>query len=139
MATRIREVMTSDPLTMSADETLNSAARQMRDADIGNVLVASGDQVRGIVTDRDIVVRGLAEDLDPRTSTLGDICTSDLVTVSPDDDVETAVGLMRSHAVRRLPVLDGGKAVGVVALGDLAVERDSRSALAEISAEEPNN
>ncbi len=139
MVTRIREVMTRDPLTMSADETLIAAARQMRDADVGNVIVVSGAEVRGIVTDRDLVVRGLAEELDPRTATLAEVCTNDLVTLAPDDELGTAVELMRTHAVRRLPVLEGGRAVGVVSLGDLAVESDTDSALAQISAEEPNN
>jgi CBS domain-containing protein len=81
----------------------------------------------------------VAEDLDPRTTPVGALVTHDLVAVSPDDDVDTAVELMRTHAVRRLPVMDGAQVVGMVSLGDLAVARDSESALAEISAEEPNN
>jgi signal-transduction protein with cAMP-binding, CBS, and nucleotidyltransferase domain len=98
-----------------------------------------GCDVRGVVTDRDIAVRGIAEELDPATTRLADIITHDLVVVSPNDDVETAVELMRTHAVRRLPVLDGEQPVGIVSLGDLAIERDSDSVLAQISAEEPNN
>jgi CBS domain-containing protein len=81
----------------------------------------------------------VAEDLDPRRAVLAEVVTHDLVAVSKDDDLDTAVELMRTHAVRRLPVLDGERLVGVVSLGDLAVEREKDSALAQISAEEPNN
>jgi len=111
----------------------------MRDADIGDVIVTAGGEVRGIVTDRDITVRAVAEEADPRATTLDAVLTRDLVTLARNDDVRTAVALMRQHAVRRLPVLDGGRLVGVVAIGDLAVELDSDSLLAEISAEDPNN
>ena len=139
MVSKVSEVMTRDPLTMGLDETLVAAARQMRDADVGAVIVVDGTAVRGVLTDRDITVRGVAEDLDPRTTRLADVITHDLVAVSPDDDIDTAVELMRTPAVRRLPVLDGEQLTGVISLGDLAVERDSDSALAEISAQEPNN
>jgi CBS domain-containing protein len=139
MAGKVHEVMTRNPITMRPDETLVAAARQMRDADVGAVIVVDGGQVRGVVTDRDVTVRAVAEDLDPRRVHLAEVVTHDLVAVSADDDVDTAVELMRTHAVRRLPVLEGERLVGVVSLGDLAIERDSGSALAEISAEEPNN
>jgi CBS domain-containing protein len=139
MANKVGEVMTKDPITVGPDETLTAAAKQMRDADVGAVIVVDGATVRGLVTDRDITVRGVAEDRDPRSTRLAEVITHDLVAVSPEDSVDRAVELMRTHAVRRLPVLDGERVVGVVSLGDLAVERDSRSALAEISAEEPNN
>jgi CBS domain-containing protein len=139
MADKIRDVMTTDPITVRVDEPLVAAAKQMRDGDVGAVIVVDGSAVRGLLTDRDIVVRGIAEDLDPRTARLGDLVTHDLVTVSVDDDIEAAVELMRTYAVRRLPVMDGDRVVGVVALGDLAVAEDRDSTLADISAEEPNN
>jgi CBS domain-containing protein len=139
MVDKISEVMTRDPVTLSSTETLAQAAKQMRDADVGDVIVVDGDRVVGLVTDRDIVVRGIAEDLDPFTTALTSVCTHDLVTVGPDDSIDSAVQRMREHAVRRLPVVADGKPVGVVTLGDLAVERDTDSALAEISASEPNN
>jgi CBS domain-containing protein len=139
MAETVRDVMTASPITVRVDEPLVAAAKQMRDAGVGAVIAVDGSAVRGVITDRDIIVRGIAEDLDPRTTHLGDLVTHDLVAVSVDDDVETAVELMRTHAVRRLPVMDGEQLVGVVTLGDLAVARDSDSALADISAEEPNN
>jgi CBS domain-containing protein len=137
--TTVRDVMTSEPLTMDASETLTAAARQMRDASVGDVIVTEAGELRGLVTDRDITVRGVAEELDPGRTSIGQILTRDLVTVAADADVETAVELVRVHAVRRLPVLDGGRLVGAVSLGDLAVDRDSKSVLADISAEEPNN
>lgn len=137
--TTVRDVMTSEPLTLDAADTLVAAARQMRDADVGDVIVTEGGAVRGIVTDRDITVRAVAEELDPSAATLAQIVTSDLVTVGPDDDVQVAADLMRTYAVRRLPVVDDGQLVGVVSLGDLAVDRDPDSVLADISADEPNN
>ena len=139
MVDKISEVMTRDAVTLSSTETLAQAAKQMRDADVGDVIIVDGDRVVGLVTDRDIVVRGIAEDLDPFTTALTSVCTHDLVTVGPDDSIDSAVQRMREHAVRRLPVVADGKPVGVVTLGDLAVERDTDSALAEISASEPNN
>jgi len=139
MVDKISEVMTRDAVTLSSTETLAQAAKQMRDADVGDVIVVDGDRVVGLVTDRDIVVRGIAEDLDPFTTALTSVCTHDLVTVGPDYSIDSAVQRMREHAVRRLPVVADGKPVGVVTLGDLAVERDTESALAEISASEPNN
>jgi CBS domain-containing protein len=139
MAQKVREVMTRELLMVDINDTLAQAARQMRDADVGALIVTHSGDVRGVVTDRDITVRGVAEDLDPQTARLAEIVTHDLVATSPDDDVDTAVELMRTHAVRRLPVMDGEQPVGIVSLGDLAVERDSGSVLAQISTEEPNN
>jgi CBS domain-containing protein len=110
----------------------------MRDQAIGDVIVIENNQVCGIVTDRDIVVRTVAEAQNPATTTLAAICSHSLLTVTPTDSVEEAVRLMRTHAIRRLPVVEGGKAVGVVSLGDLAVERDPDSALGEISEAPPN-
>jgi CBS domain-containing protein len=139
MVDKVSEVMTRDPITFSSTQTLAEAAKQMRDADVGDVIVVDGDRVVGLVTDRDIVVRGIAEDLDPFTTALASVGTHDLVIVNPDDSIDAAVRLMREHAVRRLPVVSDGRPVGIVSLGDLAVERDTDSALADISAAEPNN
>lgn len=135
----IQEVMTRNPMTYPASGTIADAARAMRDNDVGDVLVERDGSVCGIVTDRDIVVRGVAEDCDLNQVSLGDICTETLVTLSPTDSVEDAVRLMRTEALRRLPICDDGKPVGIVSLGDLAVERDPESALADISAARPNS
>jgi len=138
MAQQIREVMTPNPVSLPGTASVHEAARAMRDADIGDVIVLEHQQVCGIVTDRDIVVRTVAEAQDPVATTLADICSHSLLTVPPTDSVEDAVRLMRTHAIRRLPVVEGGKAVGIVSLGDLAVERDPGSALGGISAAPPD-
>ena len=138
MAQTIRDVMTTGPITVNASDTVVAAAQRMRDSGVGPVIVLDDNGVRGIVTDRDITIRAVAEGRDPSEVTVGDICSDDLVTISPDDSVDQAVQLMRERAVRRLPVVEGGEAVGIVAIGDLAVERDPDSALADISAAPPN-
>ncbi|MFF2145117.1 CBS domain-containing protein [Kitasatospora sp. NPDC058190] len=117
---------------------MRDAARWMRDTAIGDVLVSDDGQLCGLVTDRDLVVRVLAEGKDPDSTNVGDVCSCELVSVAPDDDVQHAVDLMRRHALRRLPVLDDGQAVGIVSLGDLAMDRDPGSALAAISDAAPN-
>lgn len=130
----IRDHMTPNPIVLPASSTLTEAARQMRDADIGDVLVEDGGRLCGVVTDRDLVVRGIAEGADPDTAKLGEVCSKDLVSVGPDDSTEVAVRLMREHAIRRIPVIDDGRAVGMVSIGDLAIDLDATSALADISA-----
>jgi CBS domain-containing protein len=137
MAQKIREVMTGPPVTVAPDMDLVGAARKMRDENIGAVLVTENDTLRGVVTDRDLVVRGLAENGDPSV-TVRSVCSGADVTVGPDDDVMAAVKLMREHSVRRVAVVDGGRPVGIVSLGDLAMERDENSALADISAAKPD-
>jgi CBS domain-containing protein len=138
MAQQIRELMTLNPVSMPDTASVQEAARAMRDQDIGDVIVIKHNQVCGIVTDRDIVVRIVAEAQDPATTTLADIYSHSLLTVTPTDSIEHAVRLMRDHAIRRLPVLEGGKAVGIVSLGDLAVEREPQSVLGKISAAPPD-
>ena len=136
---KLREVMTPNPVTLPVKATVIDAARQMKNEDIGDVVILDGDRACGIVTDRDLVVRAVAEGLDPNSTSLSDICTKDLVSLSPDDTVAAAVELMRDKAIRRLVVLEGNSPVGVVSIGDLAIESDGESALADISAAEPNN
>lgn len=140
MAQTIQKLMTPNPVALPADSSLHEAARCMKQDDIGDVIVLDNGTVCGVVTDRDIVVRAVAESRDPSTTKLADICSRDLVTVAPTDSVENAVRLMREHAIRRLPVVEqDGSPVGIVSLGDLAVERDPDSALADISAAAPND
>jgi CBS domain-containing protein len=137
--TTVGEFMTTRLVTMDGTDTLTAAAQEMRDSAIGDVIVTNGDEVIGIVTDRDITVRGVAAELDPSTVTLNEICSHDVVTVSQYDDAMAAADLMRTYGVRRLPVLEEGRLIGLVSLGDLAVEREPQSVLADISADEPNN
>jgi CBS domain-containing protein len=134
----VADVMTSDPQTVEADRPAMEAARLMRDHDFGDVPVTEGGRLVGIVTDRDIAVRLVAEGRDPGTA-VREVCTSgSLVTVTADTTATEAVRLMREHAVRRLPVLDGDRLIGIVSLGDMAIEHDETSALADISAAPPD-
>jgi CBS domain-containing protein len=137
--TTVGEFMTTRLVTMDGNDTLTAAAQEMRDSAIGDVVVTDGDDVVGIVTDRDITVRGVAENLDPSSTPLNRITSKDVITVSQYDDAVAAADLMRTYAVRRLPVVDDGRLVGLVSMGDLAVEREPQSVLADISADEPNN
>ncbi|MCX4470411.1 CBS domain-containing protein [Micromonospora sp. NBC_01655] len=137
--TTVGEFMTTRLVTMDGNETLTTAAREMRDSAIGDVVVTNGADVVGIVTDRDITVRGVAEQMDPSSTRLNQITSRDVVTVSQYDDAVAAADLMRTYAVRRLPVIDDGRLVGLISIGDLAVEREPQSVLADISADEPNN
>jgi CBS domain-containing protein len=139
MAHTIRDVMTPNPICLAPDATAVDAARAMRDSDVGNVIVVEGDTIKGIVTDRDIVVRSVADGTNPAECKLSQICTGDVKTLSPDDSSDKALQVMREHAVRRVPVVEGGKPVGVVALGDLADDKDVDGTVEKISAAPPNN
>lgn len=135
----VKDVMTKNPVTLSADSTVADAAREMRRADVGPIVVLDEKKVFGIVTDRDIVVRAIAEGKDPGSTRLRAICTEDLATLEPDSPLGAAISLMEQKAVRRVPVLENGRPVGIVSLGDLAIERDPRSVLGKISQAPPNN
>lgn len=132
--TKVRDLMTVDPVVLPASTTAKEGAQRFRDDDIGDVLIEEDGILRGIVTDRDLAVRVLAEGLDPESVTLGEASTQDLLTVGPDDQLGGAIREMRQHAVRRVPVTEDGTAVGVLSIGDLAVVEDPESALADISA-----
>ncbi len=138
MITKIRQLMIPRPMIVPSDCTLAEAAQLMRDSDIGDVIVQDGPRLAGILTDRDIVVRAVADNRAPAEVTVGEICSSDLLTVGPEDPIERAVQLMREAAIRRLPVAEDGRVVGVLTLGDLAIEREGDTALADISPAEPN-
>jgi CBS domain-containing protein len=134
----VRDVMTPDPIVLDLSATVRDAARAMRARDIGDVLVANEGRLWGIVTDRDIVVRAVAEFPEaPGACKLADVCSTDVECLGPDDDVSEAIRLMEKNAVRRIPVVEEGRAIGVVTLGDLAVARDRDSALGKISAAPP--
>ena len=135
---RIRDVMTPEPITVTPTMTIEQAARRMRDAGIGNVVVLNNGQITGILTDRDIVVRAVAEGW-PVETPVGEVASLELTTIGPDDSIDEAVTLMRERSVRRLPVVERGRPVGIVSLGDLALERNPESALGEISAAPPND
>ena len=135
----IDDIMTRNVVTMRRNDPVMDAARIMRDADIGAVIVEDDDGgLYGILTDRDIVVRCLAEDKDPLHTPVGDICSKSTVTVTPQDSIDEAVRRMQENAVRRVPVLEGNRPVGIVSIGDLAMERDPDSALGQLSSAPPN-
>jgi signal-transduction protein with cAMP-binding, CBS, and nucleotidyltransferase domain len=140
MGQSIRDVMSTDPIVLQQGASIQEAAQVMRDEDIGDVIVLDdSQQICGIITDRDIVVRAVAQGREPQSLTVGEICSRDLQTLSPNDDIGDAVKTMSDQAIRRLPVVEKGRPVGIVSIGDLAVTRDPDSALADISAAPANN
>jgi CBS domain-containing protein len=139
MAQKVREVMTPSPMSLRSSEPLTEAAKMMRDHGVGSILVVDDGELQGLVTDRDIVVRAVADEQDPASTPIGEVCSSeDLMVVGPDDDADMAVMQMREKAVRRIPVVDDGVAIGIISIGDMAIQRDEKSALADISAQPPN-
>ncbi len=139
MAQTVADVMTPDPVTIEASESVTEAARRMSTADSGAVIVLDNGRVTGMITDRDITIRVVAEGRDVATTTTGEAASQDeLVIVAPDTSLQQAVQLMRSKAVRRLPVVQDDRAVGILSIGDLALELDETSALADVSAAESN-
>lgn len=139
MAKTISEVMTPEPITLSVDATVAEAARKMRDYDIGDVLITDARGLRGMLTDRDIIVRAIATQRDPNMTLVSEILSADLTCLAPSDSVQRGGEMMRKHALRRLPVCEGDQLVGIVSIGDLAIEQDSHSALADISAAPANH
>lgn len=131
--------MTPAVTAVRPDASLVEAAQLMRAQDIGDVLVMRDETLLGVVTDRDIALRAVADGVDPLTVSCQAICTPEPVCVAPGDPVDLAVDLMRTHAIRRLPVTEDGTAIGMVSIGDLAVERDPASALADISRATPDS
>lgn len=121
--TLVRAVMSGNPETIAGHELLPAAAKRMRDCDTGALVVVSDEgKVTGILTDRDIVVRLVANGQDPSRAKVSDICSTEIAAVGPGDDVEQAFALMRDKAVQRLPVCDAGALVGILTLGDLALD-----------------
>lgn len=119
--TTARDMMTPEVYTVGALDTLDSAARQMRDADVGALPVVDVEgRLVGIITDRDIVVRGVAEDRDPKTYTAGELANTSPVTVSVDDSAEDVLMVMKEHQIRRVPVVEGDEMVGFLAQADVA-------------------
>jgi CBS domain-containing protein len=140
MAATVRDLMTRDPRTVDADQPLMDAARLMRDHDIGSVIVTTTDGgICGIVTDRDITVRAVAEGADVASTPVEQACSHSIEAVGPESTADEVAALMRDHALRRIPVVEDGKPVGIISLGDLEMERHPDSTLGEISEAPPNN
>jgi CBS domain-containing protein len=117
---QIRDLMTSNPTTCEPSTTVLEAAKKMAQEDVGSIPVVEGNRLVGLVTDRDIVLRVIAEGRDPMSTTLRDFASTRLETVAPDDDLDSALRKMASAQVRRLPVVEGDRLVGVVAQADVA-------------------
>src|SRR5256885_3019249 len=135
----VREVMTLKPVTLQGSIPVIEAARAMSQHNLGDVVVQMNGKLWGIVTDRDIVIRVLGSGKDPKTTSLESICSHELATISPEQPTSDAVRMMRERAIRRLPVVENDRVVGIVSLGDLAVRLDASSALASISAASANH
>jgi CBS domain-containing protein len=137
---QVSEVMTGVLETVRPSSTLAEAARRMRDGDIGDVLVAKaeGNVLVGIVTDRDIAIRAVAAGDDPSTTTVKSIMTDNVESVSPRDTIEEAKARMGRANIRRLPVVENGKLVGVLSLGDLSLATETGATLADISVASPD-
>jgi CBS domain-containing protein len=126
MTKKIREVMTPAPETIQADRPATEAAQKMKEADAGMIPVLRDGNLLGTVTDRDIALRVVAEGKDPQSTPVSEIASTDVVTVGPDADLDEALQMMAEHQVRRLPVVEDGQLVGVVAQADVAREGDER-------------
>lgn len=139
-ANTVRDVMSKNPLALPETASLAQAARAMRDSHIGVVLVNNGDdKLAGLVTDRDIVVRAVADGQDPNSIPLSRVLSKPEHKLEPDASIDSAVKLMSEAKVRRVPVMEDGRCIGIVSLGDLAIERDPDSALGKISSAPSNN
>jgi CBS domain-containing protein len=121
MAQTVRDVMTKNPRAVDPSTTIADAARSMRDEDVGPLPIVEDNRLVGMLTDRDIVVRAIAEGRDANATTVGEIASRDLVTIDPDQSLDEAARLMARHQVRRLPIVEeDGRLVGIVAQADIA-------------------
>jgi CBS domain-containing protein len=124
MAKTVQQLMTSDPCSIDVDKSVTYAAKMMRDENVGLAPIVEGDRLVGTVTDRDIVLRVIAEGKNPESTMVREIASTDLVTVEPQQNLDEALKLMAKHQVRRLPVVESGRLVGVVAQADVARQAD---------------
>ena len=139
----VADVMSTDLVTAHPKATIADVARLMRDHDIGPVVVVDDESVFGIVTDRDIIVRAVAGGHDPEATPVGDVASTSVTTIGPDDTLEDAAEVMRSRAVRRVVVAERGRPLGILSLGDLAQTEDAAdeagAALGDVSAAPPQD
>jgi CBS domain-containing protein len=136
VAKMVRDAMTANPRTASPAQSLADAAQIMQSEDVGSVPVVEDGRLVGVLTDRDIAIRAVAESVDVQTLNVGDVASREPVTVEPGQDLDEALALMARHQVRRLPVVDDGQLVGILAQADVAIEVKEKKAgevLEEIS------
>ena len=127
MAKSVRDTMTENPRSIGASASVVEAARLMREAHIGALPITDDEQLVGMITDRDIATRVVAEAADPKTTSVRDVSSQDLISVEPDKDLEEALQLMARHQVRRLPVVEDGRLVGIVAQADVALKENEKT------------
>jgi CBS domain-containing protein len=126
MAKSVRDTMTENPRSIGVSASVVEAARLMREGHIGSLPITDNDQLVGMITDRDITTRVVAEAADPKTTSVGDVYSRDLISVEPDHDLQEALQLMARHQVRRLPVVEDGRLVGIVAQADIALAENEQ-------------
>lgn len=126
--TKVREAMTPGVRSATPTQSLADAAAMMKEGDIGSVPVVDDGRLIGILTDRDIVLRAVAERVDPQSVKVADVASRDLVTVEPEQDLDEALHLMARHQVRRLPVVEQGRLVGMLAQADVAIVAEEKKA-----------
>jgi len=126
MAQSVRDAMTQDPRSIGQSASVVEAAQLMREGDIGSLPITDDEQLVGMITDRDITTRVVAEAADPKMTSVGDVYSRDLISVEPDEELEAALRLMARHQVRRLPVVENGRLVGIVAQADIARSEDEQ-------------
>ena len=124
MAKSVRDMMTKNPRSIATSAPVVEAARLMRAEHIGSLPITDDEQLVGMLTDRDITTRVVAEAADPKATSVGDVYSRDLISVEPDNDLEDALQLMARHQVRRLPVVENGRLVGIVAQADIALREN---------------
>ena len=138
MAKSVRDAMTENPRSIGASTSVVEAARLMREEDIGSLPITDDEKLVGMITDRDITTRVVAEAADPTTTSVEDVYSRDLVSVEPDEDLDEALQLMARHQVRRLPVVENGRLVGIVAQADIALKDNDKTAQLVEAISEPS-
>ena len=126
MAKSVRDAMTGDPRSIGATASVVEAARLMREQHIGSLPITEGEKLVGMITDRDITTRVVAEAADPQVTSVEDVYSRDLISVEPDNDLQEALQLMARHQVRRLPVVENERLVGIVAQADIALGKNEK-------------
>jgi len=127
MAKSVRDTMTENPRSIKTSASVVEAARLMREEHVGSLPITDDEQLVGMITDRDITTRVVAEAEDPMKTSVGDVYSRDLITVEPDEGLDEALQLMARHQVRRLPVIENGRLVGIVAQADIALSESKKT------------
>jgi CBS domain-containing protein len=134
MAQIVRDVMTENPRSIAVSASVVEAARLMREQDVGSLPTTDDETLVGVITDRDITTRVVAEGADPNVTSVGDVHSRDLISVEPGQDIGEALQLMARHQVRRLPVVESGTLIGIVAQADIALAENEKETGALVEA-----